>query len=370
MDIEKLISFLDFKPVKVTENLCSRKITPKSSCQKCISSCPIQGISFKENIPEVKDCISCGLCVKVCPNHVFKLDEDLLLQVDEEKTNTLIITCPLIQNTVGDKYKNHFSVINCLNQIYPELLLKLLSKFNDVIIFYDPAICKECEPNIIFQPNILAEYSGILEKDLLKLHYIKDKEDIIPYLKTEKDSPAQNRRSFFKYIFTGSKNASKNLFDSALSQLNMETAENKNIKSLPLKRAYLSEGLKNLKNINQKALLPFPNLSIQKCNFCGACSKLCPTGALKITEQKGKKEIAFFPQLCTHCNICYDICIYKGLKWSTKLTIEEFLSTTPQILATAKKRICPECGEDYYDLKEETDLCFLCSTLLYNNTKD
>ncbi|MFZ5945513.1 MAG: 4Fe-4S binding protein [Bacillota bacterium] len=359
MDLEKIASLLEnLNPVNVHEILCSRNITPKSSCHKCTDICPIKGISLKNNKPKIDNCISCGLCVSVCPNHVFKQDEDLLLQVDPQKTQSLIITCPYCHNLAGEKYKQHFTVIKCLNQLYPELLLKLSSRFAKVLVFYNTDRCKDCFPTPVFQPDITLGYENILEQDSFNLQFTQEFKEVLPHFKTE--SPAHDRRLFFKSIFSGSQKASKNIINSTLSQLNIDVADQEKVK--PLKRKYLSEALSKI-TVNTPIKLPLKNLQIKKCNFCGVCSKLCPTKALKVIEEVNKKQIVFQPHLCTHCDICHDACFFKGLEFSGNLSVDDFRSSQQYIIASGERRSCKECEQDYYDSTGQLETCFLCSSL-------
>ncbi|MDK2822925.1 MAG: energy-converting hydrogenase subunit [Clostridia bacterium] len=361
MDIEKLVSFLEYlSPVIVRPSLCSNNITPKSSCQKCMEICPTQGITLDKNSIKINDCISCGLCVTVCPNHVFKLNEDQLLEVKEDNNDTLIISCSPLYTKLENKYKNYVTKINCLGQLYPELVLKLLATFRKVVIFQDANHCKQCLQAEIKILSDLEEYKNVFIDFDNKLFFVNKVADLIPFIKTSNIQPASGRRSFFKSIFTGSKTLSKQILNSALE--NLDAKDNEKIEKLkPLKKQYLLEALKNHNNVNLSVTLPTKKLKLTNCNFCGVCSRLCPANAIQIKNESEYKQLIFIPGLCTGCNICRDVCFYQGLDWSVNLTVKDLISTQPQILGEAEKRTCEKCQQDYFELtNDENNLCFLC----------
>lgn len=75
------------------------------------------------------------------------------------------------------------------------------------------------------------------------------------------------------------------------------------IKGCPLKCPWCS---------NPESQILTPNLMARNvnCRGCGACAKVCPEGAIHLTEE-GKREIAW--ERCTHCLECVNACIYQSL---------------------------------------------------------
>lgn len=362
MDIEKIVAFLqNMNPLTIKPQLCSKKITPKSTCPKCQEICPVQAITLTGNGPQVDGCISCGLCIEICPNHVFRLNEDQLLDIDTNKTETLILTCPQSLQNFGKNPEKGITKISCLGELYPELLLYLMASFSRVIIYYDPQICGNCF-NYNFEEKFkLNNLSNIFEKNFLeRLLVTTDINKIKPLLNQQKLQPAHNRRSFFRSIFAGSKNISQKIIDYGLNQ---ENSLGSNSKDKPLKMYYLKEALKKQTQLDYSKALPFPNLKLNACNFCQACTKLCPTGALKINQGEEEKAITFSPSLCTHCHICSDICFYQGLTWEGNTTLGDFLGEKPQNLGKAPKKICENCQQEFFELDEKQELCFLCRPL-------
>jgi NAD-dependent dihydropyrimidine dehydrogenase PreA subunit len=48
-----------------------------------------------------------------------------------------------------------------------------------------------------------------------------------------------------------------------------------------------------------------PEIDPTKCDGCGLCVSLCPTGALAM---QGALAVIAYPDLCSYCATCEDIC--------------------------------------------------------------
>jgi MinD superfamily P-loop ATPase len=101
----------------------------------------------------------------------------------------------------------------------------------------------------------------------------------------------------------------------------------------------------------------FPKIDYSKCTSCGACVKVCDTGA--IVMGPGKPPFVF-PRLCSGCKACYYACPYKaiaadskrvlGYSYETAVKIDEAVFTlvtgilregeehTPPAVVNAKRR--------------------------------
>ncbi len=367
MNLETLTSLIaNLAPLKVRSHLCSRQITPKSSCNKCFEICPTQGISLSDDGLHVDECCYCGKCVSICPNHVFKLEEDLLLDRSTLEDN-LIITCSPVMNNLKIKNKEKITKINCLSQIYPELLFKLITTGKkDIIFFVDSAHCDECLKFDITSINAsLSMFNQMLsEKDLKKIHFLSNPEELTKFI----DSTNHNhgRRQFFSSIFSSTKKVPRQILSNALDSLDLDdtskqkkTGTNTSVK--PMKKILLYEALKEKELKKPVNKLHYNNLEVQKCIYCEACSKLCPTNALKIKKENNEKYISFTPHLCTECNICIDICLLKGINWKDKITVQDFLNPNSKILASSSAMTCSKCKNEFWDTDNNHDnICPWC----------
>jgi formate hydrogenlyase subunit 6/NADH:ubiquinone oxidoreductase subunit I len=58
---------------------------------------------------------------------------------------------------------------------------------------------------------------------------------------------------------------------------------------------------------------PFPEsrgllkFDMTKCDFCGDCERICPSGAVTVDEEK--KQIHYNPFQCIYCRMCAESCL-------------------------------------------------------------
>lgn len=356
MGINKFFSILEsVSPIKIRKNLCSRIISPRSSCTNCVKTCPTSSITINSYSIEVNKCSYCGLCSAICPNQAFYLEEDSLLY-NSKNQNPLILTCRRYLQSL--KINNNISPnVNCLWQLYPELLLKLLANSQKVVVLVNQEICDCCLKFDYTDLNKnLFEFKNIFEDNLLvKLRIIntpKEVELLISSLIKE-ESINSNRRHFFKSIFSSSKVLPQKAVNTTLENITGEIANqasNVNQKQNTAKRKrYISEILAKLSVANTLEALPYQKLVLSNCNFCGACSKLCPTQALQISQEENSKTITYHPARCNECKLCTDICFFKGLSWFGQVTIEEFISKQPLVLGRSAEKTCEKCKETFWN---------------------
>jgi len=72
----------------------------------------------------------------------------------------------------------------------------------------------------------------------------------------------------------------------------------------------------------------FPKIDYSKCTSCGACAKVCDTGA--IVMGPGKPPFVF-PRLCSGCKACYYACPYKAIAADSRRVLGYSYETTVNI---------------------------------------
>ena len=70
-----------------------------------------------------------------------------------------------------------------------------------------------------------------------------------------------------------------------------------------------------------------------KCRYCGACSNMCVTRALKYsTDEQGLATLTFQPSLCIGCGLCKDSCLTRSLVYTTKVLADDLDADTVKYL--------------------------------------
>ncbi len=67
-------------------------------------------------------------------------------------------------------------------------------------------------------------------------------------------------------------------------------------------------------NVQVERLAAAINRDDEKCFQCGACTGICPVGALAI--KRPEMEVIFDPEKCTGCSLCVPICPVRAMEVS------------------------------------------------------
>ena len=343
-------------PLKINSELCLLNISPLSSCYKCADICPKQGLSFSEGVWQYEDCNDCGLCAAVCPQRVFGLDREKAAAISGEK---VLLSC-----TENDNTADNALICQCLQQFTIEEILKLAAQNEALAIYAPSAICEKCAKG--FSAEALK-----FRLDKLKLGeeiaFLHNEEELSLWKNDNKIVENLSRRRFLASLSGKGQHEIKRLAEKALDETGKNISESLEIfneeKTFTApKIAAEREAVRTLlkKKAAAEITLPYHSLASTACIFCAACVKLCPTNALQMTENtQGEKLLTFSPYLCSECDLCLDICPTKGFYWD-ELSVEKFLSDSPQILAQAAKQICEKCGEEFWQYPEHENICRFC----------
>jgi len=76
-------------------------------------------------------------------------------------------------------------------------------------------------------------------------------------------------------------------------------------------------------------------VDIDKCIFCGMCSRRCPTYAIKVT--KNCKEWQIDRLKCCTCNLCVEICPVKCLSMENQYSPALTQAEKPEAIYTVRR---------------------------------
>ena len=60
-------------------------------------------------------------------------------------------------------------------------------------------------------------------------------------------------------------------------------------------------------------IIRFPDTTIESCTLCGACSEVCPTGAVTVTD-----KVETVKERCTACSACVKVCPTGARVWTNE----------------------------------------------------
>lgn len=227
---------------------CSRHQSARSSCNKCIESCPEEAISLIDGKPviENKDCIECGLCVASCPVQAV---EGFLPK------RTVADNCLIIDENNPPTIK--------------ELLVYYKKGITTIICEYD-TMDSEWEIAIKNTNQALEE----LGESPFEVHF-------------KQVEPKQSKKISRRELFF--------IWERTLKEIGNDMTPAKwrfNHESLDLSKYYPDHQFVTI------------SLDTDKCSLCKACQFLCKKDCLQV----GDTHFSISNTECTNCSLCQDIC--------------------------------------------------------------
>lgn len=294
----------DIHDYTIEENRCTRLISPKDSCDKCIQACPLSCISINKKFSINEHCISCGICNRVCPTQAIKMKlqtQDYIIHEADAKGH-FVLGCKKYSKP-NPTYFNTF----CLGSLSDEVLLYLLVKRPTALNNFNDSKCKQCE--------LSSSYEDFLKrKDAIQMH-LAEIDFHYDFAKSEEISPSEeydnDKRAFLMSFLNIRKTLDQTEDEAGNSHANYYHVYHELLKKYPELYGTLD--------------LKFPQKS-GKCSYCEACVRLCPSKAL---TRKGS-VVSLVPARCSGCGLCTEVCYDKALSLNT-LTLDEFQSASLNI---------------------------------------
>lgn len=314
---------------------CLKGIHRSSKCSLCVDVCPTHAIDFKTTSPQLDSlkCVSCGACVALCPTDVFEAknpsDEEIICFIEEkqrENAHEIVFTCERIQSK-----ELHFKEVPCLARMDSSLLLSCFTNAS-VSVKLIHGKCEKCHSICLktvleetvrrvknTQPNAKID---LLNRD----EYVVKKDEKIEGITKE----GHLRRRMLFSLF-GKKPASS---EAEILTVQHPIVFQDNIhKERSFKKLHR---LRRLIALMQHHVYPTSIIGIKPtidpllCKECSICTKVCPTGALDMDEEK-EFGIYYIPHKCIECRMCSDVCFAKAITFAPK-TMGDMLKNEPVLL--------------------------------------
>lgn len=340
LSLFKLANVIDKRmtAISIEKNLCTKWISPKSSCQKCMDFCPMNCIAFqKDGIELGASCLECGLCTAVCPTGALTQQHPSLHQVVEEIIHTcekhkyVYLHCSKMEIPEKDATTIR---LPCLGAIPREAWVKIIGQCHNLMIYHNGS-CGTCEfqkGEAVWKEELSAAES-IMEKCLLLTP------DVL-YVEKKKEYD-HGRRVFFKTLLKEIKTtnhlAIREVIGSSGVQSYRDRLESNTDEAI--KKQWDQFSVKVTEMLTTKTSYPYymqkrtlfldelkkNNVLLEKkdirlpvihpdCGLCNACTMLCPTSALMMEHNDGKKAIKLEPYKCVDCRLCEEICYFGSIR--------------------------------------------------------
>ncbi|RHW43549.1 4Fe-4S dicluster domain-containing protein [Neobacillus notoginsengisoli] len=325
--------------LNVEANLCTKLISPKSTCNSCANHCPMNSISFaKKEIVIDDNCIGCGICAMVCPTGALLANHPPLTQVVQEairksqEHETVYLYC---ERMPAPSRAAATVSVPCLGMIPKEGWVTLLNRCQNLSVYQPDGACGGCDISTgekVWRSELQAA-EAITSTEVNFTSHISDSKDHVPYDAGRRDFLS----SFFKEVKTTNKLAISELLGGStkipsyqekikadsVSKLKKELNEvghhlfekmtNETTYPYMTKRSLFLAEVEGNEALRHQEDSRLPEIN-EECNFCGACAILCPTEALTMKSENGLQTITLKPEQCVDCSLCEEICYFKSIK--------------------------------------------------------
>lgn len=321
-----------------------------SECSRCADQCPHdailiddQGVSFKS-----EQCTGCALCSATCPTSVFQARNLPLAKIAKPDEKTLSIACQP-SNLEADIY------VPCLGAIDVSILASLCTREIKVTL-RGSEYCEAC----FHAPHGSQRFQAIIDT-LNDINFVnKRAQSFLPQIDNRVSNAALDkqrleRRLFFQRLVN--KNSKRMAHHIEPIDETPVSAIRYSSDFFPARRR-LSE--KILKHINQPITDPvtaitwnvaYIEASENGCTGCEACARVCPTGALKVSEDRKISDwmLYFSSAQCVGCGVCEEVCTTDSIKVNYRWQISD---QPLNILHVLHQHRCQACGRYFIGLKE------------------
>jgi len=336
---------------RVTPAFCPN--TRGGNCELCAEACPSGALSLSPT-PEidVDACRSCGVCAATCPSGAldFFAGPNVLNAVSRlESRDHVRVSC------FGVKRPDDtvLEAGSCLSALGADILVSLAALGVSHVTFVRGrcATCAKGDGAVRFQTS-LSEAKKLVDHSRSKIVF-----DVAGGGNTVKPG-GMSRRGFFGVLGAVRQTAENNL--SGESALVADSLAKKRRSS----RVRLHQALAELR---ARGGTPVELAGGQvrmsgQCTACGACARICPTGALEIELSGDGFSLLFSPWLCMGCGLCERACLSGCLRLLPGVVVESG-NDEPRELASGELHACARCKAQTAQLVDHK-YCMLCAKRL------
>lgn len=342
---------------EVRADRCTRYHYRYSDCSRCADQCPHQALTLSDEGVSVDSgsCTGCALCAASCPTNVFRATNLPLVAIAKPASTSLNIVC-----TPSDLASDEEDVrVPCLGAIDVALFASLGLRGVDVTL-RGSGHCEQCS----HAPHGGDRLQALL--DTLEEIAIFNQQDDSPRLLLEDvtessgmDQRRAGRRQLFRRWLAKGAEAAQG---SAQHGVEIPASAIRYAADfIPTRRQLAEKVVQQLgKPLSDEMIgltwgMAYVTVGDNGCTGCEACARVCPTGALKVSEDDDWKLLTTAAK-CVGCGVCIEACTTNSIElhhgWQP--------GDTPLLaLHTLRRHRCQECGRYFVGLDDET--CPVCS---------
>lgn len=353
-------------PVGLNDSACLHLHKSWVACTRCRDACPQSCLRLDDGAIrlEASQCNGCGRCAVACPTDALAVDGFALDEMNGRHAGrTLRLGCR--EALAADAST---APVPCLSGLSLRKLLTLLWLYSKIELV-DSVKCPSCgtdkdAPSVAqrlvesAREVLLACGQPIERVGVVTEALLLPNGNVARQLTAQ---PSAGRRSFFSGVGRAVSQTVVRKASGASPLIDLEKLPKQPRNAIPYTGGHETRLLMlhisaHAGQVPVRACLPRVAVSDQCCAH-GACSRLCPTGALRSSVLDGAQSLSFDAWRCVDCGACRDACPEKALHYEAP-ALRAF-EHSPVLLSHVKLAECERCSERYSPA-DETGMCPVC----------
>lgn len=380
-DLERAADMLaSVKPVRVEAPLCTQARSGRSTCRACLEICPAGAVSLSRG-PVVTDaCTACGLCAAACRTGALRMetpsDVALLTEARKAQGDPLVLACAAEAGRLG--LRERVVTVPCIGAVTPELLVGMLAGGHSRILLWRPAACETCVnragaerldlgPLEELYPGTVGFAASVAEVQapggtaaVGRGAGSRAGATGTEATTFDQDLANQDRRAFLGSAFKGGGSLLQALLGDWVAKKPAPPPPTLyEVQGTPRRRQVLRDAMATRPPALGARLPESAVAASPACTLCPVCTKLCPSGALQVSESGDQAELRWQAGRCTDCGLCREICPVGAMGRGERMTAARFQSEEPERLITGERAVCT-CGTKFWRTPGGPDRCFAC----------
>jgi ferredoxin len=340
-----LLPELEYQPVPTVRR---RNCHAPQGCQECANNCPHGALSIADGHVRLNKsrCTSCGICLSACPHEAVnfptanpdELDSQIAAMIDESRPGPdargILFICANTIRKLG-RYGNESGTeispnwlpveVPCLGMLtVPWILAPLRLGAGAVGMVHCGSCCRSGEQDRLRQR--VSYCQRLLRKawsmpELVSLLSVDDHR-LTSYLRDDAQFPGFDFQPMSEPAFAYRQRTDVVVDIAAADGAGVDWSF-------------------------EHPASPFAMINATEgCTLCGSCADTCPTGALKMfDDRESETALTFDSRSCVACEQCLPVCPEQSVLSLTHITDLAWLSTGRTTLHRDTIHRCERCGK-------------------------